>query len=39
MIVVVIGVIDEGRDYAQEYEDRTAATRRSIASTQERRTK
>ena len=28
MIVVVIGVVDEGRDHAQEYEDCTAVTQR-----------
>ena len=37
--VIVIGAVDDdGRDYAQEYEDCTTATRKSIASTRDDRT-
>jgi len=36
--VIVIGAVDDGRDYAQAYKDGTAEPRRNVASTREGRT-
>ena len=36
--VIVIGAVDDGRDYAQEYEVRITATCRSITSSRDNRT-